>query len=183
MAKRPRIAKELIGSIEVKDIVYCQNKSLVYAKKVLDRSHHIEIEIWCAEHYYNRLQFGDKNGKREGIDEETIKALVADSIQHLFYYSFKLKTFTFINFDEKTRKIRTILQEYKNDGILNIVTEFHYVEKSKYEVTVITAMQADHFSVGMGQFTLEIMGNSSVLRKFDGRNLNDVDNFTGIIFP
>jgi hypothetical protein len=175
MSNRPRIKKELLGNIVVDEVAYTQNKSLVNAKKVLDKSHHIEIEIWCAQHYYSRAQLGDENGKRAGIDEESIKEVVVNSIQHLFYNSFKLKTFTFINFEHGTRKIKIVLQVYKKEGILNVVTEFHHLEKNKYEVTVITAMQEDGFSIGVGQFALEIDGDSSVLRKFDGKNLIDVD--------
>jgi len=93
MGKRPRKTNTLIGEIIVDEIAYAQNKSSKNARKILDRSEHIEIEIWCDQHYYNRVQLGDQNGKREGIDEDSIKNLVIKSIPHLFYYSFKVKNF------------------------------------------------------------------------------------------
>jgi len=42
------------------------------------------------------------------------------------------------------------------------------------EATVITAMQNEEFSMGVGQYVLEIIGEASVLKKFDGSKLNDV---------
>jgi hypothetical protein len=136
MGKRPRKTNELIGEIIVDEIAYVQNKSSKNARKILDRSEHIEIEIWCDQHYYNRAQLGDENGKREGIDEDSIKDLVIKSIQHLFYYSFKVKNFSFINFSIGSRNIRTVLQESKGNGTLNVVAEFHHLEKNKYQATV-----------------------------------------------
>lgn len=176
MGKRPRIKNELIGEVIVDEIAYLQNKSSKSAKKILEKSEHIEIEIWCDKHYYRRVQLGDENGKREGIEEHSIKDLVVKSIQHLFYYSFKVKNFAFINFGETSRNVRIVLQELKEKSILNVVAEFHHLKKNKYQVTVITAMQKDDFAIGLGQYALEIDGDSSFLRKFDGRGLVNVDN-------
>ena len=38
----------------------------------------------------------------------------------------------------------------------------------------ITAMQNDEFSMGVGRDVVEIIGETSVLKKFDGSKLNDV---------
>lgn len=176
MGKRPRIKNELIGEVIVDEIAYVQNKSSKNARKILDKSEHIEIEIWCDKHYYNRVQLGDENGKREGIEEDSIKDLVIKSIQHLFYYSFKVKNFSFINFGEASRNVRIVLQEHKGKNVLNVVVEFHHLEKNKYQVTVITAMQKDDFSISVGQYALQMDDDSSILRKFDGKNLVNVDN-------
>jgi hypothetical protein len=97
--------KNLLGN-SCKEIAYVQNKSSKNARKVLDRSEHLEIEIWCDHHHYQRSQLGDQFGKSEGIDEDGVKNLVVKSIHHLFYNSFKVKKFTFINFYQGTRNIR-----------------------------------------------------------------------------
>lgn len=121
------------------------------------------------------MQLGDQNGKREGIDEDSIKNLVIKSIPHLFYYSFKVKNFSFINFAQGSRNVRTVLQEHKENSTLNVVVEFHHLEKNKYQVTVITAMQIDNFTISLGQYVLEIDGDVSILKKFDGINSIDMD--------
>lgn len=177
MGNRPRKTYELIGEIVIDETAYMQNKSSKNARKILERSERIEMEIWCDQHYYRRAQLGDENGRREGIDEESIRNLVVRSIPHLLYHSFKVKNFAFINFAQAGRNIRTVLQEYKINNMLNAVTEFHHIEKNKYQVTVITAMQNEGFLISQGQFALELDGDGSILRKCDGKNMIDVDSY------
>lgn len=171
MGSRPRITNKLIGEIVIDKLEYVQNKSSNRARKILNSIERIDLEIWCDQHYYNRVQLGDQYGKREGIEVENVKSLVLRSIQHLIYYSFKVKNFSFVNFERSVRAIRTVLQEAGETGVLNIVTEFHHLESNKYQVTIITAMQKDDFKISVGQYALETHGVSSTLKKFDGRNL------------
>lgn len=58
--------------------------------------------------------------------------------------------------------------------MLNVVTEFHHLEKNRLQVTVITAMQTNSFKFSMGQFVLEVDGEYSMLKKFDGMKLTRV---------
>ncbi len=175
MGKRRRITKELIGQIVIDEFAYEANKSSNNARKVLDKSEHIEIEIWCDKHYYNRAQIGDEYGKRTGIEENLIKDLVVKSIPHLLYYSFKVSGFSFINFGHATRNIRVVIQEIKKEGLLNVVLEFHHLIRNNYQVTVITAMQKDEFAISLGQYALEIDNGISYLRKRNGNSMVDID--------
>ncbi len=177
MGERPRIKRELIGEIIVDEATYVANKSTERARKVIDSTVHIEIEIWCDQHYYKRAIVGDQNGKREGIQEGVIASLVARSINHLLYFSLKHKGFSFINFEESIRYQRVVLKENGTTGKVNVVTEFHYVSRNKYEVTVITAMQSEEFKIGVGQFTIEIDGESSILSKNEGGKIVEIDTF------
>ena len=178
MGGRPRIGKKLIGDVIIDEVTYIENKSSKRARKILNRSEHIEIEIWCGQHYYKRALIGDENGKREGIEEEGIKELVVKSIPHLLYYLFKIPGFAFINFGVRTRYIRLLIQEVKKDVTLNIVTEFHYVTHNKYEATVITAMQSDDFAISLGQNILEMNGDVSYLRQKNSNHIVDIDNYS-----
>ena len=49
------------------------------------------------------------------------------------------------------------------------------LDKNIYQATVITAMQNNDFMIGVGQYALEVDGDSSILKKYDGRNIIDVD--------
>lgn len=177
MGKRPRIKKQMIGEVVIDELAYVENKSSKNARKLLNKSEHIEIEIWCDKHYYSRAQLGDKKGKREGIEENKIKNLITKSVQHLLYYSFRVKNFIFINFDLATRYIRTVIQENMDHGMLNIVTEFHHLEHHKYQVTIITAMTNDDFNISLGQYVIEIIGNTSVLKKCEQNKLIEVSTY------
>lgn len=176
--KRPRIARKLIGEVVIDETVYVANKSSKNAKKVLEKSEHIEIEIWCDKHYYNRAQLGDEHGKREGIEEDAIKDLMLRSIPHLMYYVLKVPNFNFINFQVATRYTRIVLRDIKKDGILNVVVEFHHKEYNRYEATVITAMQKEDFQISVGQNLIELEGDNSYLKKRNGNNIIDIDTFS-----
>lgn len=178
MSKRPRIEKKLIGEVIVDELAYTANKSSKNARKVFDKTEHIEIEIWCDKHYYSRANIGDTRGKREGIEENVIKDLVVKSIPHLMYYLFKVVGFKFVNYDGGTRNIRLVLQEIKKIGTLNVVVEFHHLEHNKYEVTVVTAMREDNFKISVGQNVLELEGDISHLRKNNGDTLVDIDAYS-----
>lgn len=99
MGNRPRIKKEIIGEVIVDQLSFYENKGSKNARKIVDKSEQMHIEIWYDKHYLSRLQFGEDDGtKRHGINEKIIEDLVACSIKHLICYCFKIKNFLFINF-------------------------------------------------------------------------------------
>lgn len=169
---------ERIVQTSVEEIVFTRNKSSSNARKILDRSEQIEIQLWYDQHYYKRVAEGDVNGERKGIDEMSVRELVVKTIKHLLYYSLKVKTFVFINFENKSnRYIRVVLQEQRDKGMLNIAVEFHHLAHNHYEVTVVTAMMVDSFFMGEGQYAIEIIGDTSILNKQEHKKLREISRF------
>ena len=112
--KRPRIKKG--KPIVVNDeLEFVKNKSSEKAQKAEEFDERIKIITWFDKHYLDRLQFGDENGKRAGIEKEQVIKLVRDAIKHLVYYSFKVKGFAFIDDDAPLGKhLRIILLKEDN---------------------------------------------------------------------
>jgi mRNA-degrading endonuclease HigB of HigAB toxin-antitoxin module len=126
-----------------------------------------QVEIWFDKHYNDRIQFGDNNGKREGIENKVVKSLVEKSIDHLLFYSSSIKNFTFLNHNlNGDRAIRVILQQEMKESRLNVVIEAHCDKLHSYEITVKTAMCTDEFKISDGQYVLEINGNNSSILKY-----------------
>lgn len=63
MGKRPRRKNELIGEIVIDEFAYSENIGSKKARKVIDKSEQVHVEVWYDKHYVNRVQFGDDNGK------------------------------------------------------------------------------------------------------------------------
>jgi hypothetical protein len=62
---------------------------------------------------------------------------------------------------------------------LNVIVEYHYINKNKYEVTVRTAMCKDEFKISDGQYKIEIDDDgNSVLYKNERSSLNSICDFT-----
>lgn len=175
MGKRKRITKELIGEVVIDELAYIQNKASKNARKIVERGRANAYEIWYDKHYLTRVHFGGDDGtKRDGISEDIIQDLVSKSIQHLIYYCFKVKNFTFVNFEEGGRSTRILLQKDTNPETLNVVVEFHHLSNNRYEVTVITALVVDDFRLSDGQYAILIDDESSTLFKFDNKILVQV---------
>lgn len=177
MGKRRRITKELIGEIVIDELAYSQNKGSLNARKIVDKSEQVHIEIWYDKHYVGRAQLGDENGKRVGIEEAKIQELVSKSIKHLIYYSFQVKNFIFVSqLKHNTHSLRVVIQQSTNDGTLNIVLGFCHIDANRYEVTVYTAMVVDDFRIGDGQYVVTLENNDgSSLSKMDNRRLVELD--------
>ena len=170
--KRPRIKKGT--PILVQDeLGFFKNKSSGKVQKAEEFDERIKINTWFDKHYLDRLQFGDENGKRTGIEKDQVRKLVHDSIKHLFYYSFRVKGFAFIDDDAPPGKhLRIILQKEDSSGdMLNVITEIHLVNLNEYEVTIITAMKVNDFFMVDGQYILELYDEtgSSLKRKEKGK--------------
>lgn len=177
MGIRPRkiITKVLIGEIVVDELSFTNNIGSKNARKVVEKSELVHIELWYDKHYVNRAQFGDNDGKRDGIEENTIQELVSNSLRHLIHFSFMVKNFSFVNSEiQNTRAIRLVLQKETNQGLLNVAVGFYHITKNKYEVTVFTAMVIDSFSLSDSQYTVLIDGDTSILSKMDNKCLKKV---------
>jgi len=180
MGNRPRIKSKVNEPMPVVDaLAFVKNKSSENARPIEMLVEGINIEIWHDKHYAIRQQFGDENGRREGIEQEIVMKLIRGAVKHLFYYSFKVKFFSFISDEgQHLRYPRIILQKEDLDGILlNVAIELHCISLDKYEITVFTAMKKDDFKMSQGQFAIQLYGNSeSELKKFENGKLLTISN-------
>lgn len=180
MGKGPRVtpSRELIGKVVVDELEFTKNIGSKNARKIINKSEQIHVEIWYDKHYANRVQFGDNNGKRIGIEENRIQQLVSKSLLHLMYYSFQVKNFVFVSrIKHNTISPRIVLQQDTNEGILNVVVGFCHITSNKYEVTVYTAMVVNDFKIGDGQYSVMIDHAYSTLYKMDNGKLKEIDNY------
>lgn len=58
--------------------------------------------------------------------------------------------------------------------MLNIVTEFHWMELLHYEVTVKTAMVTDTFRLSDGQFAVRLNDSGCVILKMENNKPREV---------
>jgi hypothetical protein len=178
---RPRIRQLELETIEVDTTAFGKNKCSDFAKKIITHSENIEIDIWFDQHYHIREQQGDENGKRDGIDNEAVIALVKKAILHLLHYSTKVKPFVFVNIgnEQEFEKKRIVLYKtIEGEHPLNVVIECHFISLFRYEVTVKTAMCVEGFRLSNGQYKVEFDGNNSTLFKRDGKNIDEVANYS-----
>jgi len=183
--KRKRIPRAKESSQECKDIfidkeIFLANASSANAKKTLVFNENLNIEIWIDKHYQNRVYHGSDDGiERKGIQYVNIEPVLIKSFKHILYYALKHKNFVFINHPpNKVRNIRLVLKELIDDEIfLNIVVEYHFINLSTIEVTLITALQSDDFNMSNGQFGIEFEDNHSKLVMFSAGRLNEIDTY------
>lgn len=150
-------------------IAYQPNKCSENARQVDKVSIRIIFDLWNDNHYLKRIQHGDDNGKREGIAADTVNAFVKGACYHLLYYASNVPSFNFLNHGVGAPDIRTVLKDtYSGEGTLNVVIETHFVAVDCYEVTVVTALRADDFKIGNGQFFIEFDSeNTSTLKRLE----------------
>lgn len=159
--KRRRIIRT-IGDVvhdekEFKPNCASKNAKLIHEYK------EFEVELHIDKHYETRLIHGDDEGKREGIDEDLVKALIIKSFKYLVDIALRNPHFRFITYFDRSNPIagkRLVLRDIKTTGILNVVIEVHYVDVSKFEVTAFTAMQVDDFKIADGQYVLSFSDKS-----------------------
>ena len=176
---RPRMQKPIVIAIIDKD-VFTENCATKNAKLHIDFTDTLKTEIWLDKHYWDRLQFGDDDGERIGIDIEFVELLIIKSFKHLVYYSLKHKEFLFINHPPpKTRNIRVVLRhKFPDKTTLNVAVEYHFLRLNSYEVTVKTAMSKEDFNLGDGQYAIEFEDEESVLYTFRKNELFEVDSYS-----
>lgn len=155
-------------------LAFIKNKSSDYARRIFIEFEKVKVELWFDRHYYNRHQHGDSDGKRDGIDPSTVESLVRKSIRHLIFYSSVVQGFKFVNFNSALSPVRVILQEASGGSKLNVVIEAHFLDMNCYEVTVKTAMCTEEFRVAMGQYCIEMQGDSSTLSRNDNKKMVEV---------
>lgn len=178
MGKRPRTVPVVLEKIAQDELAFIKNKSSENARKISTKVEYLEIDIWFDKHYLNRVQHGDENGLREGIEQDDVKKIVESSVKHLLYYSVKLKYFIFVNHDDENRFGRIVLQTVADNQTLNIVIECHYLSLNKYEITVKTAMCEDNFRMSEGQFIIELVNDEeSYLKKKDGSKIKKISSY------
>ncbi|MBS1511968.1 MAG: hypothetical protein JST86_14060 [Bacteroidetes bacterium] len=166
--KRKRIYKSEIyskTSIVIEDpLEYKVNKSTQRGRMICTATEEVIIDVWGDKHYFDRHHQGDDNGKRDGIDPATIEDFIRRCIKHLFMYSSVWRKFKFVNFNgQPENNTRVILREEYNGTMLNVVTETHLLGVNRYEITVTTAMCTNEFRAQIGQYVIELQGESSTL--------------------
>lgn len=175
MGKRPRIKniKKATSETEPDFKPNCASENA----KLLHKYTEFEVELWIDKHYQNRRIHGDENGRREGIEEKEVQDLIIKAFKYLLDIYLRFPRFTFINFFEKDKtptKERIVLKEIKDNGTLNVVIEIHFLDTSKYEVTVVTAMEVENFKVADGQYVISLVGNRVLLKRNVNKNLQEI---------
>ncbi|NQX37680.1 hypothetical protein SAMN05421820_103325 [Pedobacter steynii] len=181
--KRKRINfAEKQGEIIIDIESFIKNKSSENVKKVQSVKEEIEIDIYFDKHYYLRNQVGDQNGKRDGIGYDFVESTLMKATKHLIYYALKIKSFTFINFEEGFKQRMILTQHFNDDSDdLNIVVEYHYLSMHKYEVTVITALRKNDFYFNDGSYQIELQeDDTSNLNKKEMNKVKKTSSFNGI---
>jgi len=166
--KRKRIIKE-VSEIEVVDpLEFKANCASENAQKIHTYDE-LKVELWCDKHYHHRRTFGDSSGERDGIDVDLVQDLIIRSFRYLLDIYLRGIHFSFINYFDSSspdkKKDRIVLKDFKENGVLNIVAEIHYLDTSQFEVTIITAMHVDNFKISDGQYSLHISNNSVTLNR------------------
>jgi hypothetical protein len=168
MGNRPRIVPVNAQPVLPDALQYNRNHCTEQARRVLNHFEHFEMEVWFDKHYYTRAQLGDESGKREGIDSECVKCLVLKAIKHLYYYAHILDSFSFLNFPNQTKRLFRILLKDNCPGELplNVIVEFHWIDLTRHEATIKTALRGDDFRLAEGQHMVELYDeNASVLSR------------------
>ncbi len=119
-------------------------------------------------HHYRQLE-------RFGIESTIVESLVKRSISYLLAFSSMVRSFKFANFeDQDENTVNIVLKESINGNTLNIVVQIHFLEISRYEATVKTAMCVEDFRVESGQFAVVFDESGIVLRKWINGDLKKI---------
>jgi hypothetical protein len=173
MGIRPRINKNTTTEVKPDFEPNCASENAKFLHKYTE----FEVELWIDKHYEKRLLYGDDNGKREGINEENVQELIINAFKYLLDIYLRFPRFTFINFFEpgkKPTKERIVLKNVHDNGTLNVVVEIHFLNTSKYEVTVITAMEVDDFKIADSQYVISLVQNRVLLKRNVNKNLQEI---------
>ena len=173
--KQDKITKEI--EVVQPKVVYKPNCASLNAQCIHEYDE-LKVELWCDKHYHNRVEYGDKDGAREGIEIDGVQELIIESFKYLLDFYLKSIPFKFINYydSQKAKKppIRIVAKKILEETTLNVVMESHYLETSKFEITVITAMVTDSFKVADGQYALTIANNTVTLRRSVRKEMVDI---------
>ncbi len=178
--KRPRINKDerMAGAFNVDDrLEYKANKSTQRGREIEAVPSKINNSIWFDQHYVGRDTLGENDGTpRDGIDAQTVKALIIKAFNHLMYYTSTLDNFYFANCENGKKPRRILIQNsYSSAPILNVLIETHFIDFHKYETTVKTAMCKDDFIPFDPQYIVEITDDySSNLKLYAAGKYRDI---------
>lgn len=175
--KRKRIKREpkvieVVDPLEFKSNCASKNAQHIHTYDEL------KVELWCDKHYFHRRNHGDEQGKREGIDIEDVTETIIEGFKYLLDIHLRGIPFKFINyFDTKNPArefYRIVLKRNTDNGLLNVVCEIHYLDTSKFEITVVTAMVEDKFKMSEGQYALRIFESESILSRNIRHEINRI---------
>ena len=165
--ERPRInnsKRDVIIDVEA----YSENCCSKNARQIVLHSHKFNSDIWADKHYNIRVNQGDDNGFREGIETDVVLQLINDTFSHVINYS--LKFGKIINFPPfaPPQSTRIVLQNHvdNEDDFLNVAVEYHFLDVDTYEITVWTAMKEKGFHIREGQFIVQLHHDRTILFKF-----------------
>ncbi len=176
LRKRTYMAKPADRTPVIEDeLEYLQNKCSYKARKIDVYLQNISIHIWFDKHYLDRVQHGDYNGKREGIEQEAVMDIVVKSIKHLLFYGAVTKGFIFLNFPQALafgeRAVRVVCAK---NGV-NVVIEAHFLTIQEYEITIKTAIKKEEYKPSDNQYIIELLDDEhSILSKFESPKLKEI---------
>lgn len=168
MGKRPRIKRDMGELVGRDELSFEKNVGTERARLAVTINYRLSFELWHHKHYWDRVQIGDDNGRREGIEPEAVRSLVSSSLSHLIYYACRVKTFSFLNVNSLSLVMIVLRDCYSQEKILNVPINVHFSAPDRFEITVMTAMRADDFYLRAGQYLLDFDSEtSSTLKRFD----------------
>lgn len=170
--KNPNAVPAIVDELE-----FVANKSSPNARKIAEKIINTNIDFWIDKHYHIRMQHGDEEGKREGIEQDRVLEIVKESLKHLMVYSATVKNFTFLNYNtpKGSRNVRVVCQKYFDENKTNVVIEGHLIGLNVFEITILTAIQKNEYQPSDGQYTLELLGSgNSILFHYNRGSLNEV---------
>jgi len=177
--KRSRRIRTITGPISSHEVIdnmaFIKNKCSNNARKILTILESVEVDLYFDKHYFVRYQYGDDNGKRHGIEMESVQNLILEATKHLIFYSITLKAFSFLNFLPLGYPQRIVLTKlFKEEISLNVIVEYHCLSMQKFEVTLITAMRKYdfHFNDGTHQLEMQVDGTSILHKNERGKILS-----------
>lgn len=187
MGKRPRIPKtEKLPEVNPPSTSNSNKKEFTNNAasenaKLIHIYNDFQFEIWIDKHYEDRVNYGDENGQREGIEQEIVLPLIIESIKYIFHFFLANRITTFINFPDKKNpknktKHRIVIKDYRKSEIpLNTVVEVHFINYGKFQITTITAMQTDDFLMTDGQYCVSFTDNSINLNRMILKKMSSID--------
>jgi hypothetical protein len=120
LRKRIYPAAKLVEVIEDSE-AFKKNMVTDNARKVRTVREEVFYEIWHDKHYHDRHQHGDDNGKREGIDPDTVHDLLERAMPYLLLCGVSHLGFRFVNHGGNPETVKTVLQRQTDVGLLNVV--------------------------------------------------------------
>nr|WP_298657940.1 hypothetical protein [uncultured Flavobacterium sp.] len=160
---RPRIPKENI----IDPHQYTENCCSKNARRIVVKPALFNSDVWADKHYNIRVQHGDDNGARDGIEIDVVLELIDNTFNHVINYS--LKYGKIVNFPPfaPPKSTRIVLQDLVDavEDFLNVAVEYHFLDVDTYEITVWTAMTNKAFRIREGQYIIQLHHDKTILHQ------------------